>query len=355
MTVERFSLIELVEDLCVAKGVPFKPMRIASDIMTTDVKILTLDHTIMSFLQYMDVYKIRHAPVFDPPIEKGQKPYFVGVVSQRDVLRLLPPYGTKTAREGQSLKELQKRLSLIVTRKPICALPQTPVPGLIALMLDNHIDMLPIFSDSELKGIVTTIDIIKLFDRLKNAIHMLHPQLKKQTLPVALPPADSPETQLLFTWLTETVQNIMTREVASLQPNHTLADAMQLMQKRKCSHVSITDEEGKLNGIVSDRDILEQLPSTSCRPPLPSKKFREHLFDVDPKAPCLNFPLSHIMAWKVIHILPDCLVTDVAKMLQRGKMNCCPVLDNEKKLLGIVTGSDIMRTLLAAYQSKEKT
>jgi CBS domain-containing protein len=352
MTVEQFNLIEMLEDLCAAKSVPFKPMRIASDIMTTDVKILTLDHTILSFLKYMEVYKIRHATVFDPPTEKGQKPYFVGVVSQRDVLRLVPPYGTKTGSQKQTLKELRKLLTLIVTRKPICALPQTPVPDLIASMLDNHIDMLPILADGELTGIVTTTDIIKLFGRLRNAIQELHPELKKQAQPVDLPPADSPETQLLFSWLTETVLNIMTPEAACLQPNDTLADAMQLMRKRKFRHVPITDEEGKLTGIVSDRDILEHLPSVSWRPQSPAKKFREHLFDVDPQAACLSFPLAHIMTWEVTHILPDCLATDAAKMLQKGKISCCPVLDNEKKLLGIVTVSDMMRRLLAAYKSK---
>lgn len=355
MTVEQFSLIEVVEDLCAAKGVPFKPMRIASDIMTADVKILTLDHTIMSFLKYMEAYKTRHATVFDPPIEKGQKPYFVGVVSQRDVLRLVPPYGTKTSRQGQPLKELRKLLARIVTRKPISALPQTPVPDLIASMLDDHIDMLPILADGELTGIVTTTDIIKLFGRLRNAIHELHPQLKKLTQPVDLPSADSPKTQLLFSWLTETVRHIMTRQVACLQPNNTLADAIQLMQKRKFRHVPITDDQGKFTGIISDRDILKHLPSTSGRPPSPSKMFREHLFDVDPQAPSLAFPLAHIMTWEVTHVLPCCLVTDVAKMLQGRKISCCPVLDNEKKLLGIVTGSDMMRRLLAAYQSKEKT
>jgi CBS domain-containing protein len=60
------------------------------------------------------------------------------------------------------------------------------------------------------------------------------------------------------------------------------------------------------------------------------------------------------MTWEVTHVLPNCLATDAAKILQKGEISCCPVLDNEKKLLGIVTVSDMMRRLLAAYQPKEK-
>ena len=349
MTDEQFSLIEVVEDFCTAKGVAFKPMRVAADIMNADVKILTLDHTVKTFLEFMEVHKVRHAPVVDPPTEKGQKPYFVGIISERDALRQISPHGTKTSRKNQTPTELRKLLTQIVTRKPICALPQTPVPDLIASMLDNHIGIVPILADGNLVGIVTTTDIVKLFAMLETTIHRLCPQLKEQTQPVD----ESPDMQLLFSWLRETVQQIMTRRPICLKLNDTLGMAKNLMQREKFRHVLVINSEDKLAGIVSDRDILRYLPSGGWSSRLQSRMFRAQLFDVDSKAPSLDLPLAHIMTWDATHILPDCTVCDAAKKFRKKRVGCLPVLDGEKNLLGIVTVTDLMRTLLAAYQSNE--
>jgi CBS domain-containing protein len=43
------------------------------------------------------------------------------------------------------------------------------------------------------------------------------------------------------------------------------------------------------------------------------------------------------------------------KMLQELKISCLPVVDEEKKLLGIITITDVMKTLLGAYEADEKS
>ena len=43
------------------------------------------------------------------------------------------------------------------------------------------------------------------------------------------------------------------------------------------------------------------------------------------------------------------------KMLRELKISCLPVVDEEKKLRGIVTVSDVMRALLCVYELFEKS
>ena len=61
-----------------------------------------------------------------------------------------------------------------------------------------------------------------------------------------------------------------------------------------------------------------------------------------------------IMNRDVIHVQPDCGFYDVVKMLHEMKISSVPVIDEDNKLLGIATVTDVMRGLLAAYALFEK-
>jgi len=107
-------------------------------------------------------------------------------------------------------------------------------------------------------------------------------------------------------------------------------------------------------GLVSDRDILRNLPFAGRRPLLMPKSFREHLFTTEPCTTNFLIPLEKVMARKVLHILPGCSVCEAADILYTKKISCLPVVDKQEKLRGIVTVTDLMRVLLTAYESAEK-
>ena len=146
----------------------------------------------------------------------------------------------------------------------------------------------------------------------------------------------------------------MTEQVICLEPQDNLARAIEVMQTEKVRHVPIIDEQGKFVGLVSDRDILRNLPYAGKRPPLPPKRFREHLFATESWTKSLLLPLESVMAQKVLHISPRCSVCKAADTLYREKISCLPVVDKREKLRGIVSVTDLMRTLLCAYEPSEK-
>ena len=78
----------MIEQMCARKAVCLESLHVAQDIMNSDVKTLTLDHNINQCLKFMERYKVRHVPVIDFPYEGEKQIRFIGVVSQRDVLRL---------------------------------------------------------------------------------------------------------------------------------------------------------------------------------------------------------------------------------------------------------------------------
>ena len=351
---EQFKLIDVIEEMCSEKNVSLKPMRVAEDIMNADVKTLTLDHTVKHCLKYMEAHRIRHIAVVDLPNEGKKKPYFIGIVSQRDVLRLSARDAEETGKQNIDQRALRQLLVNIVARKPRSVSLQTPVQDIIAAMTCNHIDMVPVLDDENLVGIITTTDLMKLFSRLDKVIHRLFPKFKKGAPLVDTASESSAKVRILFSWVFRAVQEIMTEEVICLEPQDDLARAIEVMQTEKFRHVPIIDEQGKFVGLVSDRDILRNLPFAGRRPPLPAKKFREHLFATDSWSKSLLLPLESVMAEKVLHISPRCRVCKAADTLYRKKISCLPVVDKRGKLRGIVTVTDLMRALLSAYEPAEK-
>ncbi len=349
MISEQFALVDAIEQMCAGKKVEFRPIRTAGDIMNQNVKTLTLDHTVKALLNFMNAHKVRHAPIIDYPDEKKRKPRFIGVISERDVLRLKPKRITDD-NEDINPKAVRQLLQQVVARNPWSASPDTPVPDVINTMIDNHIDMIPVLANSRLVGIITTTDILKVFSKLDAMIEALYPELKEQTHPPVPAPFAAIAESALFSWVFQSAGDNMTHEVVCLELTDTLADAIDTMKKGEFRHLPILDESAKLAGIISDRDILRQLPFAGRRPPLQSTKFRDHLFRVDDETPQLLLGVTEFMTREVTSVSVDCLICEATKTLRSMKISCLPVVDQRQNILGIVTVADLMRVLLGAYQ-----
>ena len=165
MSNDRFRLIDLIDDMCAGKDVFFRFVRTVKDIMPNNIKTLTLDDTVGKALQFMKQSGIRHVCVVDIPIGEEKKPYFVGVVSERDIFRQIPPDTEKGAAGKTNPKVRRQLLGQVVTRKPKTVSPETSIVNMLSTMLDNHVDMVPALDGEDLVSVVTTSDIMKLIVR----------------------------------------------------------------------------------------------------------------------------------------------------------------------------------------------
>jgi CBS domain-containing membrane protein len=351
---EQLKLIDVIEEMWTQKDVPLEPMRVARDIMNADVKTLTLDHTVIQCIKFMESYKVLHVPVVDLPYKGEKKPYFVGVVSQRDVLRLNVPDDEETGIHKQEIdrRALRQLLVQIVARKPHSVSLQTPIQDVIAAIIRYHIDMLPVLDKGDLVGIITITELIKLLFRLDKAVKQLYRELKD----AAMASNNSAKAEVLFSWISRTVQEIMTEQPICLDAKDNIATAIEVIQTKEIRHILIIDEQKTFVGLVSDRNILRSLPFAGRRPPRPPKKFREHLFASTPHAKIPELPLESIMIPKpkVLHVPPGFSVFDAADIVNKKIISCLPVIDEQEKLRGIVTTTDLMRALLTAYEPAEK-
>jgi acetoin utilization protein AcuB len=124
-----------------------------------------------------------------------------------------------------------------MTRKVITVEPEASVFEAQELMADNSIRHLPVINDNQqLIGIVTDRDI-----RSALPYHFIRESCSKEQ-----------REQICAL----TVKDIMTRDPISISPTYTIQDALLMIQNSKVGALPVVDDDGKLSGILSVRDLM---------------------------------------------------------------------------------------------------
>jgi CBS domain-containing protein len=129
------------------------------------------------------------------------------------------------------------------------------------------------------------------------------------------------------------VADVMTRKTVTLSPHHGFAEAVSLMADRHFRHVVVADTGGQILGVISDRDILRALARTSNW----QTKDVSQIMTRDPVTVKRETPLS----------------VAVARMVAK-RINCLPVLDDEGKVCGILTSTDLLKAYQKLLESLDK-
>jgi CBS domain-containing protein len=118
------------------------------------------------------------------------------------------------------------------------------------------------------------------------------------------------------------VEDIMTRDVQCCGPDTNLAVAAKMMWDSDCGVVPIINVEGRVMGMITDRDIC-MAAVTKTRPP------------------------ASITAWetssgKAITCRPDDDIRVALDLMERGKVRRLPVVDEDGMLQGMLSMNDLV-------------
>ncbi len=134
----------------------------------------------------------------------------------------------------------------------------------------------------------------------------------------------------------------MTHDIVTVGIRETLHEASNRMVERHVSMLPVTDN-GNLVGIVTDRDIKHAKPSHLAV--MEVKHILYHMTRVE---------VGAIMTPNPITISPDYTVEETAEILLENKISGAPVVDNEGKLVGVITKSDLFRALISVTGLKTR-
>jgi CBS domain-containing protein len=121
----------------------------------------------------------------------------------------------------------------------------------------------------------------------------------------------------------ETIADIMSKPVLTVEANESLWDAWQLLFVSGLRHLVVIDENGACLGTLSDRNILADVPATM-----------EHLSERQVRDILARVPSNTVA--------PDESPKSAAAIMRENAIEAVPVIDTNGRLLGIVTETDIV-------------
>ena len=125
------------------------------------------------------------------------------------------------------------------------------------------------------------------------------------------------------------ISKLLTREIISINENDTIYDAIKLLSKNKIGALPVINNQKKLCGIVSERDVIHAISENKE----------------------IKFSLSHInsiMTSKIITCNKDTESNVLMKIMTTNKIRHIPILE-KNLLIGIVSIGDVVKRLLEKF------
>jgi acetoin utilization protein AcuB len=124
----------------------------------------------------------------------------------------------------------------------------------------------------------------------------------------------------------------MSRSLITISRQTGVDDALRLMRDSNIRRLPVVDNQGKLVGIVSDKDLYLASPSPASSLDIFELRYLLARLTVD-----------KIMSSPVITVQPTTPLEEAARIMADRKIGGLPVLDGDQNLVGIITESDLFK------------
>jgi len=123
------------------------------------------------------------------------------------------------------------------------------------------------------------------------------------------------------------IEQIMTPDPATISPQSTAAEARRMLDSNVINHLPVVEQD-RLVGTVSSSDLLKL-----------------HLLD-DTQAIFARATVDQIMETNLVVLNRGATLRQAADKLSMGNFHALPVVNRRRRIVGIVTSSDLIGELL---------
>jgi len=227
-------------------------------------------------------------------VNKGK---LVGMITERDIADRLGSIKTK------QLKPSSIHISGVMTYNPRVVSDIT-IEEAAELMIRHKITGLPVIVDNELIGFISQNEIISLCTRFT-------------TFPI---------------------KNLMSPVKIEIFPDDRLIHARKLMFENNFGSLLVI-EQGKVVGVISEGSLARGFA-----------KFREEVPARHQEERIRYLLVQDAMKQLDEHLSPDSTIADAANMMLEKGVRALPILDEEGKLIGIITKGDLTRFVARGFK-----
>ncbi len=138
------------------------------------------------------------------------------------------------------------------------------------------------------------------------------------------------------------VQDVMTNNVYSVTKDTEVQEAANILSERKISGMPVINEQGRVIGVISEADILASAGLGKKRA---AGDFLRRLMGEAVTGRRPGHRAGDVMTSPPITTGPFEDIKEVAVVLDKHRIKRLPVVDNDGKLLGIISRGDIIRAI----------
>ena len=253
-----------------------------------------------------DVLKIlKRTGISGVPVIKNKK--IVGIITRKDLLR----------------KPEETQLGLLMTSKPITIEPDMEIREAAKLLVTKRIRRLPVVEDNHLLGLLSVADIVHALAQMK---------------------------------VKEEIKDKYTSSTFALWEETPLPVVGRVMEISGVDAVPILDSENRLQGIISERDLIR---SSSIEDSVGVSDFSNGTDDDEwtwesirdnhtisfgiSKVQLPNRPVKLAMVKNVVAVPQNAEVSECALKMRRSRVDQLPVVNGDKKLVAMLYDRDLIK------------
>lgn len=273
-----------------------------SDFMSTDVVTVEIPGNRDDVLKILKRTGISGVPV----LKEGK---LVGIITRRDLLS----------------KSEETQLGLLMTSDPVTIAADAPVSKAAELMLKHNIRRLPVIRDGELAGLISVADIIHAIAQLR---------------------------------IKEEIKDLYTSKTFALWEETPLPLVGRIMEIAGVEAIPILDSESKLQGIISERDLIR---NSSIEDTVQVSDFSNGTDDDEwtwesirdmhtisygiSKIQLPQRPVKTAMVKNVVAVPQNAEVSDCALKMRRARVDQLPVINGDKRLVAMLFDRHLINVL----------
>jgi len=129
------------------------------------------------------------------------------------------------------------------------------------------------------------------------------------------------------------ITDVMSERVVSVDPYDQLATVKEIFTQTRFHHLLVV-EEGRLVGVISDRDLLK---SISPKAGTAAETTRD--------AATLKKRVHQVMSRKAVVLHQGASLYEAVHRFNSHGVSCLPVVDSEQRPVGIVTWRDVLKVM----------
>jgi CBS domain-containing protein len=255
-----------------------------------------------------DVLKIlKRTGISGVPVIKNKK--IVGIITRKDLLR----------------KPEETQLGLLMTSKPIGIGPDADIREAARLLIEHHIRRLPVIEDGHLIGLLSVSDLIHAMAQMK---------------------------------IKDEIKTNYTSKTFALWEETPLPIVGRIMEISGVDAIPILDNENKLQGIISERDLIR---NSNIEDSVGVSDFSNGTDDDEwtwesirdnhtisfgiSKVQLPNRPVKLAMVKNVVAVPHNAEVSECALKMRRARVDQLPVINGDKRLVAMLFDRELIRAL----------